>query len=279
MLKKTIVITGATSGIGTETALELALQGHHIYMLVRDLNKGMIMKRTLLVQAHNKNVHVIECDLASMASVKKAADQLKAQLSAIDVLINNAGGIFPEREVSVDGFEMTLATDHLGPFLLTLSLMPLLEKGNARIINVSSDAHKAAKPDMNDLQAERSYSSIRAYGNAKLFNIYFTRSLAEKYAGKGITAYSLHPGVVNTKFGDAYTGFARWVLNMIRPMMIDPREGAATTVYLAEEPGLEKYNGGYFKKKQPTEPAAIAKNADNQKKIWEKSELLVKAFL
>jgi NAD(P)-dependent dehydrogenase (short-subunit alcohol dehydrogenase family) len=274
-LHKTIVITGTTSGIGTQTAIALAGEGHTIYMLVRNVAKGEREKRNILVQTRNANVHVVECDLANLSSVHKAADELKAKLGSINVLINNAGGIFQQRGLSKDGFEMTFAANHLGHFLLTLSLMPLLEKGQARIINISSEAHKAAKVDFDDLQSEKSYKSIKAYGAAKLFNIYFAQSLAEKYADKGITAYSLHPGVVDTRFWIDYKGFFKFLLKLGRRFMVTAKQGAETPVYLATQPGIENLSGLYFKNKEVAKPAAIAHDAQAREKLWAISEQLV----
>jgi len=214
-----------------------------------------------------------------LQSVSRAAAELRSQSEHIDVLINNAGGIFPEREVSIDGFEMTLAANHLGHFVLTLNLMPLLQKGSARIISVSSDAHKTARVNFDDLQLEKGYSSMRAYGNAKLFNIYFTRSLAERFAVKGVTAYCLHPGVVNTGFGGRSTGFVKFLLGIARPFMITPEKGAQTSVYLATEPGIEALTGQYFKNKKPANPSKAANNNVARQTLWVKSEELTAKYL
>jgi len=279
MISKTILITGATSGIGTQTAIALAKQGHTLYLLVRNTDKGTQVKNDIIARTKNKNVQVVECDLADLQSVSKAAAEIRSQLDSIDVLINNAGGIFPERLLSKDGFEMTFAINHLGHFLLTLSLMPLLQKGKARIINVSSDAHKTAKVNFGDLQFEKGYSSMKAYGNAKLFNIYFTRSLAERFAVKDITAYCLHPGVVNTGFGGQSTGFVKFLLSIARPFMISPEKGAQTSVYLATEPDIEALSGLYFKNKKPIKPSSAANNNVARQTLWVKSEELVDKYL
>lgn len=279
MPKKTIIITGTTSGIGAQTAIELAKRGYTIYMLVRNIAKGDQAKRNILVQAHNSHIHIIQCDLADLASVQRAAEQIKTELDSVDVLINNAGGMFNKRELTKDGFEKTFVINHLGHFLLTQTLMPLLKKGKARIINISSEAHKAAKPNMADLQSETSYSSIKVYGNAKLFNIYFAQALAEKYADSGITAYSLHPGIVDTKFGADSKGFINFLLQILRPLMITPKQGAETSVYLATEPGIEKFSGQYFKKKKPAKTASVAKNIIVQQQLWDNSEVLITPFV
>jgi NAD(P)-dependent dehydrogenase (short-subunit alcohol dehydrogenase family) len=279
MLPKTIVITGTTSGIGTQTALALARQGHTLYMLVRNVEKGEQVKNDIITETKNDKIYVIACDLADLQSVRRAADELKAKLVNIQVLINNAGGIVPKREVSKDGFELTFAFNHLGHFLLTMSLMTLLEKGQARVINVSSEAHKSAKVNFDDLQLEKDYSSITAYGNAKLFNIYFARSIAERYANKGVTAYSLHPGVVNTGFGSQYTGFLKIVLSLIRPFMISPEKGAETSVFLATAPQIEPLSGKYFKNKKEAKPSVASYDNEARQQLWLTSEELVKPYM
>ena len=275
-MAKITVITGATSGIGSATATALAQQGHTLYMLVRNVRKGEALKHDIIAKSGNKDVYVIQCDLADLQSVRRAADELKARLAEINVLINNAGGIFDRREVSKDGFEMTFATNHLGHFLLTTELMPLLKNGKARIINVSSEAHKMGPADFNDLQAERSYSNFKAYGAAKLFNIYFAKSLAEKYGSEGITAFSLHPGIVNTGFGTGLSGLGKLLMWLGKPFMIDAEKGAETSVYLATEPGIEAQSGLYFKKKKVAKPAAAANDTAARNKLWDVSEQLIK---
>jgi NAD(P)-dependent dehydrogenase (short-subunit alcohol dehydrogenase family) len=163
-----------------------------------------------------------------LATVVKAADELTAKLFNINVLINNAGGMFNGFKLTKDGFEQTFASNHLGHFLLTKRLMPLLQKGHARIINLSSDLHKSGKPDLDNLQNPDTYSAIKAYGNSKLFNIYFTKSLAERYKDKGITAFALHPGVVKTSFNSKLTGFIKFFFSLATPFMISPEKGAET---------------------------------------------------
>lgn len=276
---KTTVITGGTSGIGKETVLALAKKGHAVYMLVRDTVKGEEVRKEVVAESNNQEIHVIHCDLANLKSVKNATEVLKVKLFAINVLINNAGGIVNERELSKDGFEMTFAMNHLGHFLLTLLLMPLLERGQARIINVSSEAHKMGRPDFDDLQSEKKYSSIKAYGNAKLFNIYFTKSLAERYRSKGITAFALHPGLVNTNFGSRLSGFGKLLLFLARPFMITPQQGAQTSVYLATAPKLDGKSGQYFKNQKVIKPKPIAENEAARNRLWDISLQLTGKFL
>lgn len=273
---KTTVITGATSGIGKETALGLAKKDHTLYLLVRNTIKGDQLKQEIISETGNKNIHIVKCDLADLQSVHEAADELKSKLFAVNVLINNAGGIFDKRELSKDGFEMTFATNHLGHFLLTNSIMPLLEKGHARIINLSSDAHKIGKANFDDLQWEqRSYSPMAAYGMAKLFNLYFTKSLAEKFADKGVTAFALHPGVVKTSFGAGMSGFGKVLLWFVKPFMISPEEGAQTSIFLATEPGLDAKSSQYFIKKKLAKSSVLSWSEANRNKLWDISKKLV----
>ena len=275
---KTTVITGATSGIGKETALGLAKKDYALYLLVRNTIKGDQLKQEIISQTGNKNIHVIKCDLADLQSVREAAEELKAKLFAVNVLINNAGGIFDKRVLSKDGFEMTFATNHLGHFLLTNNIMPLLEKGHARIINVSSEAHKMGKADFDDLQWEqRSYSAWKAYGMAKLFNIYFTRSLAEKFADKGVSSFALHPGIVKSAFWGGVGGFLSKVMELLAtPFMISAEEGAKTSIFLATESGLEAKSSQYFIKCKIAKSTVLAWSEANRNMLWDISKKLVK---
>jgi NAD(P)-dependent dehydrogenase (short-subunit alcohol dehydrogenase family) len=271
----TTVITGATSGIGKVTAMELAKKGHSIYMLVRNTGKGEQVKQEIISASGNKGIYVVQCDMADLQSVRNAATELSGKLFGINILINNAGSAFLEKEFTKDGFEMTFATNHLGHFLLTESLMPLLKKGQARIINVSSEAHRSAKPNFDDLKWEVTpYKALKAYGVSKLYNIYFTKSLAEKYKQDGIVSYALHPGVVNTNIWDGVKGFAKLFVGLLKLFMITPGKGAETTIYLATELRLEPKSGLYFKKCKVDKPAPIAENRAARQKLWEISEEL-----
>jgi NAD(P)-dependent dehydrogenase (short-subunit alcohol dehydrogenase family) len=271
----TTVITGATSGIGKVTALELAKKGHAIYMLVRNTAKGEQVKQEIITASGNKNVYMIECDMADRQSVRNAAAELTGKLFAINILINNAGSAFLEKQFTKDGFEMTFAVNHLGHFLLTESLMPLLKKGQARIINVSSEAHRSAQPNFDDLNWQTTpYEALKAYGVSKLYNIYFTKSLAEKYNQDGIVSYALHPGVVNTHIWDGVKGFLKLFVSFLKLFMITPEKGAETTIYLATELRLEPKSGLYFKKCKVNKPAPIAEDTAARQRLWEISEKL-----
>lgn len=274
----TTVITGATSGIGEATAFALAKKDHALYLLVRNLEKGEELKQRIINETGNKNIHIIYCDLTDLATVAAAADELKSKLFNVQVLINNAGGMFNDFALTKDGFETTFQLNHLGHFLLTRRLMPLLEKGHARIINVSSDMHRGGRPDFDDINDQQKYSPTKAYSNNKLFNIYFSKSLAELYASKGITAYALHPGVVKTSFNSKLTGRLKLMFSLATPFMISPEKGAETSVYLATAPKLQSKSGNYFVKQKQVKPAGIANDEAYREKLWELSEKMVAKF-
>jgi len=273
----TTVITGATSGIGKVTALELAKKGHAIYMLVRNTPKGERVKEEIVTQTGNKNIYVIRCDVSDLQTVREAADELKEKLFGINILINNAGSAFSEKQFSRDGYEMTFALNHLGHFLLTQSLMPLLQRGQARIINISSQGHQRAKPNFDDLKWEHTpYKVMKAYGISKLYNIYFTKSLAERYKDKGIVSYAMHPGVVNTNIWDGVKGIGKLFVSILKLFMITPEKGAETIIYLATQPKLEKLSGKYFIKNKVAKNSAAADDVEARNKLWAISEKLVK---
>lgn len=280
MATKTTVITGATSGIGRETALALAKKDHALWLLVRNVMKGERLKDEIITTTGNKDIHVVRCDLADLQSVREAADELKAKLDAVNILINNAGGMFAKREQNKDGYEMTFVTNHLGHFLLTLSIVPLLEKGQARVINVSSDAYKWGEANFDDIQwQQQKYSASKAYGRSKLFNMYFTKALAEKYADKGITSFALHPGVVRTDFGAGVTGIKKILLWLARPFMISPEKGAQTSIWLATAPDMEAKSSQYFIKCQLAKSSVLSWSEENRNKLWDISKKLVKKYL
>jgi len=281
MALRTTVITGATSGIGKQTALALAKKQHEIYLLVRNTQKGDRLKDEIIAETGNKNIFVVKCDLADLQSVREAADELKAKLFAVNVLINNAGGIFSEKVTTKDGFETTFQVNHLGHFLLTMALLPLLEKGQARVINVSSSAHQMGDGNFDDLTWEqKKYSAWKAYGNAKLDNLYFTKSLAEKYADKGITSFALHPGIVKTDFWTGANGFLNKIIKLLSsPFMISAEEGAQTSIYLATEPGVDAKSCQYFVKSKVAKSSVLAWDEANRNKLWDISKKLVKKYL
>jgi len=272
---KKIAITGTTSGIGLETAKILHDQGNKLFLLVRNVKK---MQELMSSWKDSSTITIIECDLSDLASVKKAAQELMSKTDSLDVLINNAGGVFQYRELSKDGFEMHFAMNHLGHFLLTNLIINLL-KPSSRILNLSSEAHRSGKLDFDDLQLEKSFSAFKGYANAKLCNIYFTNQLHERYSNRGISSFSLHPGVVRTGFASGWKGPFSGVIQIFRIFFMSPKQGAATTLYLATSPNIEHLSGKYFKKRKPIEASSESSKQDVAAKLWEESEKMSANFM
>ena len=253
---KTALITGANSGIGKMTTLELAKQGYRIIMLCRNHDKAEAARMEIIQETNNENIDIVICDLGIMNHIQEAAKTIRKNYSKLDLLVNNAG-MLPDRhrKTTYEGLEVTFAVNHLSYFLLTSELMALLKNANsARIVNVASEAHRTGRFVPHNLQLEKGYITYKAYGNSKLFNIMFTQRLAREIKGTGITTYSLHPGVVNTNFAADSDSLYSKFFNLSRFFMISPEKGAETTNYLCTEPGIEHLNGKYFVKKKPVKP-------------------------
>ncbi|AHJ99228.1 SDR family oxidoreductase [Hymenobacter swuensis] len=272
------LVTGATSGIGKVTARELARQGYHVVLLARNADKAAHTRQELQAAVGlGHRVDVLLCDLSDLSQVGRAAQEFNQRYARLDVLVNNAGLVFgAERETSVNGHEMTFATNHLGPFLLTSLLLEKLQQSPAaRIVNVASMAYQFAKPDFTDLDATRRYSPMRAYANSKLFNIMFTQELARQLRERGIlriTTNSLHPGVVASNFGSNSTWFTRAFYKMAAPFMTSSEDGAQTSIYLASAPEVAQTSGGYFVKKRPEAVKSAFTTSENAQRLWQESE-------
>ncbi|WP_373494632.1 SDR family NAD(P)-dependent oxidoreductase [Aquiflexum sp.] len=268
-----LAITGPTSGIGSETLKALIPDCEKALILARNPKKAKTLIETLSSDLQPKAIF-IPIDLADMDSVTKAVGLIQKEVANIDVLINNAGGIFQNKEVTVDDFELTYAVNHLGHFLLTNLLMPLLQKSKSpKVINVSSEAHRAARPDFNDLQyKKKDYSSFNAYANVKLFNILFTKSLVDRYGDQGLGTYALHPGVVKSNFGMDTSGVFKLLWKLATPFMITPKQGAKTSIFLAKTKINKSLNGYYFKKSKPKKPSSQASSKKLRDRLWEVSE-------
>jgi NAD(P)-dependent dehydrogenase (short-subunit alcohol dehydrogenase family) len=275
MTGKTILITGANQGIGKASAVALGPMGARVVLVCRNETKA----REAIVDIENagaKNVELIVGNLGSQADVRRIAAEFVSRHDALDVLMNNAGVLVPSRRTTVDGIEETLAINHLGPFLLTTLLLEVLKKtAHARIVNVSSRAHRGARIHWDDLQLERGYSANKAYGQSKLCNILFTRELAKRLESTGVTANSLHPGVIASGFGHTYGGAISVVLKVVKPFLATPEEGAKTQVWLASSPEVEGITGNYFEKCAEAKPSRRALEADAPARLWEISEKLV----
>jgi retinol dehydrogenase 12 len=273
MIGKVCVVTGATSGIGKAAATALARLGARVVLVGRDRGRAEATAAEIGSVAKKPPVADI-ADLASMDQVRALAGRLAA-LDRIDVLINNAGLVLGERRGSPDGFEHVFAVNHLAPFLLTnLLLSRLTASAPARVITVTSDAHSAARLDLDDPNLEHGWDSWRSYANSKLANILFTRELAGRLHGTGVTANCAHPGVVRTGFGREARPLLRLGVTLARPFLLSPERGADTIVYLASSPDVADATGGYYVKRQRREPSAAARDDAAARKLWEISEEL-----
>jgi retinol dehydrogenase-12 len=273
---KTILVTGATDGIGFETARVLAVLGHRVLMHGRSEQKGAAAVAAIRKESPSSDVHFYQADFASLAQVRNLAQQINAEIPRLDVLINNAGCSFFTRCETAEGYEATFAVNHLAPFLLTnLLLDKVRASAPARIVNVASAAHRNAHLDFEDLMSNRRYRVMQVYGRSKLANLLFTRELAKRLTGTGVTVNALHPGVVRTHIGQN-NGFARVIGYLImRAIAIPAAEGAKTSIYLATAPEVEGQSAGYYKECQLTSPKPQALDDAHATRLWELSARLV----
>ena len=279
MSGKTVVVTGATSGIGEVAALELARKGARVILVGRDRARAEATSSMIRKESGNPEVEYLLADLSSEAEVRRLAGEIKERCPRLDVLINNAGAMFSPRRESVDGIEMTWTLNHLAYFLLTDLLLDTLKaSAPSRIVNVASDAHRMVRGiDFDDVEGKMSYKPFRIYGQSKLANILFTRELARRLEGSGVTANCLHPGFVATNFTTG-EGWLFWAFRQAaRVFAITPEEGAKTTVYLASSPEVEGVSGGYFAGSKSARPSAAAKDDEAARRLWTLSEGMVKA--
>ena len=271
MQGKTVIITGATSGIGEVAAVRLAEKGARIVFTARDKARADDTMAALK-RANPRGDHAMHmADLSRLSEMKRAAAEL-AREPRIDVLVNNAGALFNKRTETADGLEMTFALNHMAYFVITNMLLGKLKPG-ARIVTVASNAHRGARLDFDDLQSRRGYAGFPVYSRSKLCNILFNRELARRLAGSGVTANALHPGFVATRFGNDSGGIVRAVLKVAKPIgAISPEEGARTIIYLASSPDVAAVSGGYFYECKPATPTAEARNDEDAKRLWDISQ-------
>lgn len=273
MKGSTVVITGATSGIGEVAADRLASKGARLVFVARDRARGEETLKHLRAIAPQGDHAAYYADLSKLREMKRVAAEIAGVEPKIDVLVNNAGALFNSRRVTEDGLEMTFALNHLSYFVLTNLLKERLTAG-ARIINTASDAHSGARIEFGDLQSERNYSGFGAYGRSKLCNILFTRELARRLEGTGVMATCLHPGFVATRFGDQSGGMLSLAVRVAKNFALSPEQGAETIVYLASSPDVAGVSGGYFYKCRPATPSRMAQNDDDARRLWEMSSRL-----
>ena len=267
---KTVVITGGTGGLGFQTALALAGMGARLVLIGRDPALGEIAVEHLRRGPVNAPVEGHYADLSKLGDVRRIAATLGEKLDRIDVLVNNAGAIFDRREVTEDELERTFALNHMGYFLLTRLLRDkLVRSAPARIVSVASEAHRGARLDFADLQSSKSYSGWRAYRRSKLCNILFTRELAQRLAGSGVTANCVHPGFCATNIGNnTSTWFRRGVRLAKRLFAIPPERGARTLIYAAAAPELADVSGRYFIDCRAATPSQEAQDGETAKRLW-----------
>lgn len=273
MKGKTCVITGASDGIGLETACQLGARGARLVLIGRNPTKGEAALAALRARVPEVVAEMHFADLSRRSEIVRIAAVVLRAAKRIDVLVNNAGGIFARREVTPDGLERTFALNHLGYFLLTELLRErIAASAPARIVNVASEAHRNAVLDFSDLQCEVHYSGWKAYQRSKLCNILFTRELARRLAGTGVSANCLHPGFVATHFGDNNRGlFGIGVRLAKRISAISLQHGAETPVYVAADDGIEGMTGRYFDKCSERAPSPAAQDDEAARRLWQES--------
>jgi NAD(P)-dependent dehydrogenase (short-subunit alcohol dehydrogenase family) len=272
---RSVLVTGASSGIGKATALGLAKRGLHVAIVGRDRERTEAAARD--IREAGGAVQVFFADLSSQAEVRRLAGEALGRMPRIDVLVNNVGGYWNSRHVTADGLERTFAVNHLTPFLLTnLLLERLKQSAPSRVVTVASNAHRSGRIDFDDLQGKRSYSGSRAYDQSKLANVLFAYELARRLHGTGVTSNALHPGVVRTSFGDEDpAGVQTFIVPLIRPFMKSPARGAATSIHLAIAPELEAVTAAFFANGKRTRSSTASYNESDAERLWSVSADLV----
>lgn len=277
MIEKTCVVTGATGGIGYITARELVRQGARVGLVGRDPGRCQAAVARIQAETGQNRAEAFVADLSRPQEVRRLAGLIQKAYPRLDVLVNNVGAMFAERELTAEGFERTFALNHLAPFLLTKLLLDRLSASMpARVVNVASDAHRMGRIDFENLQGERSYRGFSAYCQSKLANVLFTNELALRLKGTGVTANSLHPGFVNSQFF-AGKGFSFWLMRRFAGVVaISPEQGARTSIYLASSLDVESTSGRYFVKCQPAKPAPRTRDEETGRELWNISEELLR---
>lgn len=277
MSNRTIIITGANSGIGYETALHFAKRGDIIAMVCRSKQKGETAKTEIERLSGNKDISLIIADLSSVNQSRQLAKTLAEKYPVIDVLVNNAGSIIYDYIETEDGYESTFAANHLAYFILANGLLENLKRApEGRIINVASEAQRAGGLNFDNINLKGKYDPIKAYCQSKLANIVFTYELAKRLEGTNVTTNCMHPGTVRTGFGMQYKGIIGSLFRMVRPFMRGSKKGAETIIWLAESPELKGVNGKYYYDKKAIKSIPTSYDPAVQKRLWDLSEEMIK---
>jgi NAD(P)-dependent dehydrogenase (short-subunit alcohol dehydrogenase family) len=275
---KICLVTGATSGIGLETALALASRGGHVVMAGRSADRAEAARADVVARSGNERVETLLADLSTLGGVATLASEFCKRHDALHVLVNNAGVVNLHREVNADGFELTFAVNHLAYFALTHQLLDLLRaSAPARIVSVSSEGHRFGAVDFDDLQSERAYrglplvAAMRVYGTSKLENLLFTAELSRRLEGSGVTANAVHPGAVATRLGQNNGAIGRISTRLLSPFFRTPAQGAATSIHVATAPELESVSGRYFMNERLANPSRASQDAAIARRLWDVS--------
>ena len=273
-MKKTVLITGANSGVGKALSLMCAEEGYKVVMVCRNKHKGENAQKEIISRSKSDSVHLLTADFSSICSIESLVQEFKNKFDSLDVLANNAGLSLPKREISVDGFEKVFATNHIGYFHLTNLLLDVLKlQSHSRIINVASQAHQSI--DFSDLMSEKNYNQYKTYGRSKMANIMFTYELAERLKATNITVNCVHPGVVRTNIYDNVHFSVKILITMLKPFFISSETSAKYIFPLISSDKYEKITGKYFIKGVETESKKGSDNKDDWKRLWELTETLI----
>jgi NAD(P)-dependent dehydrogenase (short-subunit alcohol dehydrogenase family) len=276
MTDRVCIVTGGNSGIGFELCRGMAAAGFHVVMVSRGTERGQPALEKLQAEFGDA-VEMMLCDMSDLSNIATLHAEFTSKFDRLDVLLNNAGAMWGKRENTVQGHEMTFGVNHIGYFVMTQIFLPLLKvTEGSRIINTASEAHKMASLKLNDLNREKKrYSQWRTYGNSKLCNILFTRTLARKLDGTNIITHCFHPGVVRTRFGSGSSGLMRLFWPLFRPFMISSKRGASTGLHLALSEDAGSTTGKYWSRSKRNRGNRHARNDDNANRLWELTEGLL----
>jgi NAD(P)-dependent dehydrogenase (short-subunit alcohol dehydrogenase family) len=277
MSGQTVLVTGATSGLGLEASVKLAGMGAELVLVARDRARGEAAVADVRKRSGSPTVSVRYCDFASLAQVRALAAEVKASHSTLGVLVNNAGSCSATRVLTEDGFERTFAVNHLGSFLLTNLLLDVLKRSApARVVTVASAAHRQGTLPFDDLQFEHGgYTTMRAYARSKLANVLFTTALARRLAGTGVTANCVHPGVVATNIWSYTPWYTQPLIAIGKVFMTSAEQGAETVVHLAASPEVQGLTGGYYERNRIVLPSGLAQDEELAERLWASSAALV----